>query len=320
MPAIYTCVFGLCHSCNMCCLLAMGGVPKISSTMSWWCMQAKPAAAPPTSNQQQQQGMETGEAEGGAGLEEDGGMLLFNPDHQQQQQEQESDPDGFTPDQPPPRQKKRRQETASGGSATAMQPPAAAENEQPQERRAARLAGKASAKAAAKASAAAAAAANRSGKKTPPKELNPRAQAALAELRRQMAEIQEGGASPGMIDLLLANKPVSPEVASCSNICGTLIHGGFGCTSEILVLLSIGNEQLSCHLPVLASVHHMPNMVCQTSTSCTFLSTFWLLLGTMQHQWEYPLWYCIWLTLPVSVAFREVHGDRFHLHRTYLNL
>ena len=82
MPAIYTCVFGLCHSCNMCCLLAMGGVPKISSTMSWWCMQAKPAAAPPTSNQQQQQGMETGEAEGGAGLEEDGGMLLFNPDHQ----------------------------------------------------------------------------------------------------------------------------------------------------------------------------------------------------------------------------------------------
>ena len=201
-----------------------------------------------------------------------------------------------------------------------MQPPAAAENEQPQERRAARLAGKASAKAAAKASAAAAAAANRSGKKTPPKELNPRAQAALAELRRQMAEIQEGGASPGMIDLLLANKPVSPEVASCSNICGTLIHGGFGCTSEILVLLSIGNEQLSCHLPVLASVHHMPNMVCQTSTSCTFLSTFWLLLGTMQHQWEYPLWYCIWLTLPVSVAFREVHGDRFHLHRTYLDL
>ena len=299
----------------------MGGVPKISSTMSWWCMQAKPAAAPPTSNQQQQQqGMETGEAEGGAGLEEDGGMLLFNPDHQQQQQEQESDPDGFTPDQPPPRQKKRRQEPASGGSATAMQPPAAAENEQPQERRAARLAGKASAKAAAKASAAAAAAANRSGKKTPPKELNPRAQAGLAELRRQMAEIQEGGASPGMIDLLLANKPVSPEVASCSNICGTLIHGGFGCTSEILVLLSIGNEQLSCHLPVLASVHHMPNMVCQTSTSCTFLSTFWLLLGTMQHQWEYPLWYCIWLTLPVSVAFREVHGDRFHLHRTYLNL
>jgi len=172
----------------------------------------KPPGAAPGSDQQQQQRMETEEAEGRADSEADDGLLLLDPDHQQQQQEHDSGPDGSTPDQPASRGKKGRQDPASDGSATATERPAVADKEKPQaQRRAARLADKASAKAEAEAKTANAAAANRGSSGTPQRELNSRAQQALNELKRQ---IEEGGASPGMLALLLGNKPGLQEAVN----------------------------------------------------------------------------------------------------------